>query len=116
MVPSHRPPPARAELDELTLRRARRGDEAAFRALVTTYQDQTYAFLWRMGGARAARAWAEDLLQETFVRVFRARPGFDEGGAARLSTWILTIAARLALKELGRRRWLLPFAAAPEAA
>jgi RNA polymerase sigma-70 factor (ECF subfamily) len=36
--------------------------------------------------------------------VFRALPGFRSAGPARLSSWILTIATRLALDELRRRR------------
>ena len=43
------------------------------------------------------------MAQETFLRVFRALPEWDANGSARLSTWILTIATRLALNELRRR-------------
>jgi RNA polymerase sigma-70 factor (ECF subfamily) len=39
----------------------------------------------------------EDLAQETFLRAFRALPGFDANHGARTSTWLLTIATRLAL-------------------
>jgi RNA polymerase sigma-70 factor (ECF subfamily) len=47
----------------------------------------------------------EDLAQETFVRAYRAFPAFDLDGPARPSTWLLTIATRLALdarKKKGR--------------
>src|SRR5690606_12995530 len=60
-----------------------------------------YALIWRLLAGRA-RHRAEDLTQETFVRVLRALPSFDPGGPATLSTWILTIATRLALNELRR--------------
>jgi RNA polymerase sigma-70 factor (ECF subfamily) len=43
-----------------------------------------------------------DLVQETFVRVLRALPAFDLAGPASLSTWMLTIATRVALNELRR--------------
>jgi RNA polymerase sigma-70 factor (ECF subfamily) len=46
----------------------------------------------------------EDLAQETFVRAYRAFPGFDPSGPAKLSTWLLTIATRLALDSRKRRR------------
>jgi RNA polymerase sigma-70 factor (ECF subfamily) len=92
------------ELDRLALERARRGDEEACRQLVQRYQRRVFALLSRMLGSRAARAAVEDLAQETFLRVFRALPGYDPAGPARLSTWILTIATRLALDELARRR------------
>src|SRR5215475_9107178 len=88
-------------LDELTLRRAQRGDEAAWRALIERYQAAVHAVIWRLlAGRRLHRV--EDLVQETFVRVLRALPGFDPAGRATLSTWILTIATRLALNELRR--------------
>ena len=87
--------------DELTLRRAQRGDEPAWRALIERYQAAVHAVLWRMLAGRALHR-VEDLVQETFLRVLRALPGFDPTGSAALSTWILTIATRLALNELRR--------------
>ena len=91
--------PARAELDEVTLARAQRGDAAATRALVERYQRPVFALLARM---LLGRAEVEDLAQETFMRVFTALPRFDRAGSAKLSTWILTIASRVALDQLAR--------------
>jgi len=91
----------RASLDELTLRRAQRGDEQAWRALIERFQAPVHALIWRLLAGRA-RHRVEDLVQETFVRVLRALPGFELAGPASLSTWILTIATRLALNELRR--------------
>src|SRR5687768_15947133 len=105
MVASAGKPPGRApELDELTLVRAQRGEDAACRALVTRYQRDVFALLSRLLGPAGMRGLVEDLAQETFLRAFRALPGFDRGGPARLSSWLLTIATRLALDELRRRR------------
>ena len=98
------PPPAGrvAELDEVTLRRAQRGDADAGRALVERYQGPVVALIGRMlGGVR--RSAVEDLAQDTFLAVFDALPRFRTDGAARLSTWILTIATRRAIDELRRR-------------
>ena len=94
---------ARADgpIDELTLRRAQRGDERAWRDLVACYQGAVHALVWRMLAGRA-RHRVEDLTQETFVRVLRALPGFDPNGPASLQTWMLTIATRLTLNELRR--------------
>ena len=78
------------ELDRATLSRCRRGDAAAFRALVETYQDRVYALCVALAGSDG-----EDLTQETFVRVHGALGGFDADGPARLGAWILTIARRL---------------------
>lgn len=91
------PPP---ELDAFTLYRAKAGDARACRQLVERYQRPVFALLSRMLGHGTR---VEDLAQETFLRVFGALPGFDPGGPAKVSTWILTIASRLALDELRRR-------------
>ncbi len=92
-----------AELDELTLRRAQRGDPAACRQLVERYQRAVFALISRVLGPRRDAALVEDLAQETFLRVFRAIGGFSALGKARLSTWILTIATRLAIDELRKQ-------------
>lgn len=88
-------------LDELTLRRAQRGDERAWRELVERYQGAVHALVWRLLAGRA-RHRAPDLVQETFVRVLKALPTWDLAGRASLQTWILTIATRLTLNELRR--------------
>jgi RNA polymerase sigma-70 factor (ECF subfamily) len=86
--------PADPELDPQRLAEAQRGDEAACRALVEHHQQAVFALLSRMLGRGPL---VEDLAQETFLRAFRALAGFDRAGPARLSTWLLTIATRLAL-------------------
>jgi RNA polymerase sigma-70 factor (ECF subfamily) len=100
----HPLPRAPDELDELTLARARRGDESACRELVTRYQRPVFALLSRLLARSGRTALVEDLAQETFLRAFRALPDFDTTGPARLSTWLLTIATRLAIDELKSRR------------
>src|SRR3954447_21718894 len=89
------------ELDEVSLARAQRGDRAAQAVLVERYQRPVFALLSRMVGRD--RAAVEDLAQETFLRALRALPRFSLQGPARLSTWILTIATRLALDQLRRK-------------
>jgi len=57
--------------------------------------------IWRATGDHAA---TEDLAQETFLRAFRGLPRFD--GRAKLSTWIYTIAHRVAIDHLRQAgRW-----------
>jgi RNA polymerase sigma-70 factor (ECF subfamily) len=92
--------PRARDLDEVTLRRAQRGDPAAFRAVVEQHHRAIWELVVRMLAGTAIAHRAEDLVQETFVRVHRALASFDPAGPARLSTWILTIASRLALNEL----------------
>jgi RNA polymerase sigma-70 factor (ECF subfamily) len=82
------------ELDASTLERARARDPVAMRAFVVRYQRPVFALLSRLLGRGPH---VEDLAQETFLRAFRALPDFDPAGAARPSTWVLTIATRLAL-------------------
>ncbi|MCA1825313.1 MAG: RNA polymerase sigma factor [Myxococcales bacterium] len=89
-----------SELDELTLRRAQAGDDAACRALVERYQRPVFALISRTIGHGPL---VEDLAQETFLKAFRALARFDPAGRARFSTWLLTIAARLAIDHARRR-------------
>jgi len=70
-----------------------------------------FDLLYRMLNQTRLDNRTEDLTQDTFVRVFGALGRFQYGGSARLSTWILTIAARLALNELRKtRREVVPLA------
>jgi RNA polymerase sigma-70 factor (ECF subfamily) len=88
--------------DDRELLRACRGqDAAAFRSFVVQHQRMVFALLSRMLGAGPE---VEDLAQETFVRAYRAFPSFDPSGPAKVSTWLLTIATRLALDSRKRRR------------
>src|SRR5262245_52508694 len=82
------------ELELGLLARCRERDPAALRAFVERYQRPVFALLSRMLGRVPE---VEDLAQETFLRAFRALPSFDPHGTARPSTWLLTIATRLAL-------------------
>jgi RNA polymerase sigma-70 factor (ECF subfamily) len=99
------------DLDEVTLARAKAGDPAAQTALVQRYERPVFSLLWRIVGAE--RAVVEDLTQETFLRVFRALRNFEYDGRARLITWILTIATRLALGHLRASRPRRDAASAP---
>src|SRR5262245_22493003 len=97
-------PNGRSDVDDVTLGRAQRGDDDAFREVVACHQQAVFAYLWRMIGPRGDRALVEDLVQDTFVRVHRGLPRFAARGPATLRTWILTIATRVALNELRRAR------------
>ncbi len=75
------------------------GNEPAFAALLARYERSLFRYLYRLIGQHHA---AEDLLQETFVRVvqhaWRFKPGFS------FRTWLYTIATNLARNELRKRR------------
>lgn len=91
------PPP----LDAGIVARCRAQDPMAFRAFVVRYERMVFALLSRMLGHGAE---VEDLAQETFVRAYRAFPDFDPNGPAKASTWLLTIATRLALDARKKRQ------------
>jgi RNA polymerase sigma-70 factor (ECF subfamily) len=105
-------PASRAELDDLTLRRAQQGERAALDALVERYQPAIHALVWRMACARGD-AHVADLAQDAMVRVLQGLRRFAPGGPARLSTWILTITTRVVLND--RRRADPPPALEPAA-
>lgn len=93
------------ELDAGSISRCQAGEPAALRVFVEHYQRAVFALISRIIGQRPE---VEDMAQETFLRAIRALPAFDLGGAARLSTWLLTIATRLALdvcRKRQRERW-----------
>ena len=85
--------------DDATLvRRCLAGDERAYRELIERYQTAVYSVALRM--VRRAED-AEDVTQETFVRMFRALDRYDP--ARPMRAWLLTIASRLAIDHLRRR-------------
>src|SRR5574337_1322937 len=91
--------------DEELMRALRAGDQAAFDALYRRYRNRLYAFLVRYTGDPAA---AQDLFQETFLRVFRDRARYEPRAA--FVTWLFTIARRLYLDHLragGRAKEIL---------
>ncbi len=104
LPPQAAAPPRASDLDAASLARAAAGEPQACRLLIRRYQRPVGALLRRMLGPAGMDDLAEDLAQETFLRAFRALPRFDPAGPARLSTWLLRIAARLAINELERRR------------
>jgi len=97
--------PGAVELDQTTFDGCRAGDAAALRIFVTRYEQMVFAFLSRSLGAGPH---VEDLAQEVFLRACRALPTFDSARSARLSTWLLTIATRVAIDARRKRR--LPIA------
>jgi len=80
----------------------RAGDAAAFTELMERYKNRLLTVLEHLVGNHEQ---AEDLSQEVFLRVFRARDRYEPG--AKFSTWLFTIAnnvASNALRSRSRRR------------
>lgn len=85
--------------DEELIARFQQGDNYAFDLLVKRYKDPLLNFIYRFLGERYE---AEDIVQETFLRLFRNKHYYKE--VAKFSTWIYTIAGNLAKTELRRRK------------
>lgn len=85
--------------DSILVRAAQNGDVDAFEELVRRYQTSIYRVALRMLGSRAD---AQDAVQETFVRAWRALPRFRHDSA--ISTWLYRIVTRRALDRIASRR------------
>ncbi len=87
------------------------GDRSAFETLVGRHVDAIHAYLFRLTGSRAD---AEDVAQETFLRVWQ-KAGSYQPGRVKPTTWLHTIAHRLAIDGFRKKRDVpLPGEAAPE--
>jgi RNA polymerase sigma-70 factor (ECF subfamily) len=87
--------------ERLLIGRLKERDEQAFSEIVRLYGDKVFSLVYRMIGSRAE---AEDIAQEVFITVFKTIDGFR--GEAKLSTWLLRIAANQSknrIKYLARR-------------
>jgi RNA polymerase sigma-70 factor (ECF subfamily) len=88
--------------ERMLLGRLVKRDEEAFNHVVRSYGDRVYNLVLRLVGSPSE---AEDIAQEVFVTVFKSIESYR--GEAKLSTWILRIAANHSknrIKYLSRRR------------
>jgi len=85
--------------ESLSLDALRSGDRAEYARLVEKYYQLVYRLALKMLGSPQD---AEDILQETFIKVFRHLDSFD--GRSSLSTWIYRIAANEALMFLRKKQ------------
>jgi len=77
------------------LARYTKGDEAAFREIVTRYKNSLYSFLRQFLNRRDL---VEDVFQETFLQLFSSKDSFDT--TRPLRPWLFTIAANKAKDAL----------------
>ncbi len=87
------------DIDFALMRAIQNGDMVAFNSLVDRYKDRLMNVIGRM---LSSTEEAEDVVQETFVRVYQHRSSFNFQHC--LSTWIYTIGLNLARNELRKRR------------
>lgn len=76
------------------------GDRDAFETLVQRHLDAIYGYLLRLTGSPAE---AEDLTQDTFLRVWQ-KAGSYQPGRVRLTTWLHTIAHRRSIDTFRKQR------------
>jgi RNA polymerase sigma-70 factor (ECF subfamily) len=87
------------DTDYRLMRAIQNGDMVAFNELVDRYKNRLMNVIGRM---LSSREEAEDVVQETFVRVYQHRQSFNFQHC--FSTWIYTIGLNLARNELRRRK------------
>jgi RNA polymerase sigma-70 factor (ECF subfamily) len=87
------------EIDYRLMYGIQKGDMVMFNQMVDRYKDRLMNVIGRM---LSSQEEAEDIVQETFVRVYQHRQSFNFKHC--FSTWIYTIALNLARNELRKRR------------
>jgi RNA polymerase sigma-70 factor (ECF subfamily) len=85
--------------EQRIIQRAKNGDRNAFAELVDLYKDKVYHVSYRMLGNRQE---AEDVAQETFLRVYTNLDNYDP--QYKFSTWIYRIASNLSIDILRKRK------------
>ena len=85
--------------DEELIHRFQNGDLYAFDLIVRRYKDQLLNFSYRFLGNLEE---AEDVVQETFLRLYRNKKAYRQ--IAKFSTWLYTITSNLAKTELRKRK------------
>jgi RNA polymerase sigma factor (sigma-70 family) len=90
--------PAPEEESEL-VRRARRGDLAAYDDLVKRYQERIYATIYHMTSNHED---ANDLAQDSFIKAFQALKSFK--GGSTFYTWLYRIAVNKTINFLKQRK------------
>ncbi len=86
--------------DSQLVRRCLAGEAAAFERLHADHAGRILAYFTRSGFGRHS---AEDMTQETFIRVFRSLHTFD-ASRGRFAPWLATIARNVARKSWSRRK------------
>lgn len=86
-------------VEDFSLEALRSGDRTEFARLVEAYSGVIYRLAMKM---LEEPQDAEDVLQETFIKAYKALPGFD--GRSSLSTWLYRIATNESLMMLRRRK------------
>ncbi len=87
------PAPDNAHTDDTLMAAYAAGDAGAFEALYTRHEAGLYRFVRRLLGP-ALVAQADEVFQDTWLRVVHSRGGWQPDGAASFRTWLYTLANR----------------------
>jgi len=89
---------SRAE-DSRNIKKALKGDQTAYRAILKKYHDQVYNLLYRMVHDKDE---VEDLTQEAFIKAFNSLHNFNEEFA--FSTWLYKIATNNCIDYIRKKK------------
>jgi len=87
------------EEEKALVARVRTGESAATRELVDLHKDRLFAFIWRIVRNHHD---AEEVCQDAFLKAFASLDSFST--EYRFSTWLFTIAYRVCLNQMRRKR------------
>lgn len=85
--------------DSRNIRKALKGDQVAYRAILKKYHDQVYNLLYRMVHDKDE---VEDLTQEAFIKAFNSLKNFNEEFA--FSTWLYKIATNNCIDYIRKKK------------
>lgn len=93
--------PAFGDANETLMLRFRDGDVRAFEILLLRHRQSVFEFILRSVGPHNV-SQAEDLTQETFLRVVKQAPMYEQ--RAKFTTWLFTLARNLCIDASRRRK------------
>jgi len=98
-LPNNEPSDTHEDSDVHLMLRVQQDDPAAYEQLIQTYQTRLIRFLQNLVGSESS---AEDLAQDVFLRVWRARKGYQP--TAKFATWLFHIAHNVASNAVRDRK------------
>lgn len=91
------------EISQDTLQAAQSGDLDAFRRFVQAFEGPIHHTVYRLVGSRFG-AEVEDIVQEIFIKLFRALPQFEVARGTKLTSWVFTFVKNYCFDVLKRKR------------
>ena len=88
------------ELEALTIKSALKGDEKAFKTLYDAYKTALFTLCLRYSGSREE---AEDMLQDSFIKIFKELNKFDRSKGS-FYTWASKISVNTCLEHIRKQK------------